>query len=476
MKKWIALFYRYHRWLGLLVGIPMILWTISGICHPLMANFLSRPLPKAFHPPADVAHESIERSLIQVLRQNDYTTFSGFRLVRLQEHAYYQVHGRDGSLRYFSCLTGEELEDGDTIHAEQLARQFAADEESAVAAIERVERFTGEYGLINRFLPVYRVRLTRPDSVDVYVDIIGERLATHNDSVRRVLLWVFRNFHTWSFLGERENPLRVSIIVLFSLFTLTVAATGVYLFIGMKGGKKGAAKKRNRALQWHRWLGITFSLFLLGFSFSALLVAFPKYRPDSDNRKIVNLQIPVSELEDSLLEVLQQEPNSLHNLSIVEMNDGRYYQVHSRNEQGNSVVHYRNVSDGSLLQDGDLQYARYLFEKISGYPRDSLTEEERVTRFREDYPFIMKRLPVYKMVSSAAPAGSAWYIDTGNGYLAAHKTALGTASGLGFIFLHKFHFLDPLGKNTRDVLLIGVTLLLLLVSVLGIVSWFRRQR
>jgi hypothetical protein len=468
MKKWTGIFYRYHRWFGLLVGIPMILWTISGICHPLMANFFAKPIARSFYPAIEIPLSQMTQSIRQVLIQNQYDSIEGFRIVLLDNTPHYQIRDKGGRLSYFSCTTGDPYPDGDYAHAEMLARWFLNDQMSALLEVERVDQFNGEYGLINRFLPAYRVRLDDPEQTDVYVDLSGDRLATYNDGYRRAFLWCFSNLHSWSFLGDREGPFRVSVVVLFSLFTMGVSISGIHLFAFMK-----RKRSSSRALQWHRWLGIIFSIFLLGFSSSALMVALPKYRVDTDNRMIATPRIFVSDLPDTLLQILPRLSQPVYDISLVTLQNRLYYRFETCDENRERQVSYLDVEKGSELGEGDLLYARDLFQRISGHAESSLIEVNPLTRFSNEYPFIMKRLPVYKMVSSDAPAGSAWYIETRTGFLAAQKTLASTTSGIGFILLHKFHFLDPLGKDFRDTVIIAVSLFLLIVSVLGVFSWFR---
>ncbi|MNH44673.1 hypothetical protein D3C79_1069040 [compost metagenome] len=51
--------------------------------------------------------------------------------------------------------------------------------------------------------------------------------------------------------------------------------------------------------------------------------------------------------------------------------------------------------------------------------------------------------------------------------------------GLSFAMLHKFHFIDDLGKTTRDVLTVIAALGNLLAALAGIVLlvfWYRKKR
>lgn len=479
-RRFTALFYKYHRLLGLVTGIPMILWTISGISHPLMVHFFANDIPQRYIMPEPLPRESLTRPVGEIVGRAGYQEVRNFRMIRVHGEVYLQVQDMDSRLRYFSAVTGEELPDAENLHAEALARTFLQDFTSPVLELERVESFGGDYAYVNRLLPVMRVRFDRPDKMDIYVETFGERLGTFNDSSRRAYLWFFRNLHSWSFLGERDNPFRITVVVGFSLLTLVVALTGIHLFWYMKR-RLGSqiSKRRKLVIRAHRWLGIVFSLFLLGFSASALMVAIPKYGKEQDNLRIETPPVPITALETSLERVLQEIQQPVYNLSVVEM-DGEYcYQILAGKEgRGSERIYIR--TDGSMrLEFGDEQYAAWLAEKVSGLDRTQMEKVELVTRFGSDYPFIMKRLPVYKVSYPAATASGIndWFIETSSSYLSGRTTTLSAANGVGFVMLHKFHFLDFLGKEARDIVLILVTLFLCLVSVLGVLSyWYGRPK
>lgn len=479
-RKFTALFYKYHRLLGLVTGIPMVLWTISGITHPLMVHFFAHDIPQRRIIPEPLPPESLTVSPGEILKRAGYEKIQNLRIVRLDRERALQVQDTDYRLRYFSLTTGEEIPDAENRHAEQLARTFLQDFDSPVRELEKVESFGGDYAYVNRLLPVMRVRFDRPDQMDLYVETFGERLGTFNDSSRRAYLWFFRNLHSWSFLGDRDNPLRITVIVGFSLLTLVVALTGIHLFWFMKRrwGKQ-VPRRRKWLLFAHRWLGILFSLFLLGFSASALMVAIPKYGKDQDNLRIETSPVPVAALATPLEQVLQEIQQSVYNLSVVEMEGAYYYQILVGKERHGSERIYLRTDNLQRLDSGDEQYAIHLAGKASGVERQQIAKVEQVTRFGSDYPFIMKRLPVYK-ISYPATTGSGindWFIETSSHYLSAHTTTLGAINGVGFVMLHKFHFLDFLGKEARDIVLMLVTLFLCLVAILGVVSyWFGRSK
>lgn len=467
-------FYRYHRQLGVLTGIPMIFWAISGITHPLMVHFFSTDIAQRWIAPTAHSAEDIEVSVGEILRNSGGSEIRNFRMVRLEEESCYQIQDALGKLHYFSARDGREIPLAEEQHAEHLARTFLQDFESPISEKQRITQFTGEYAYVNRLLPVWRIRFDRPDQMDVYVETFGERLGTFNDRSRRGYLWFFRNFHSWSFLGDRESPVRVAAIVGFSGLSLVVGITGIFLFFTMRTPRTaGKNRGRSLAIRFHRILGITFSVFMLGFAFSALLVAFPKFSEPRENRRIETPLLSAEMLGEELPQIVRELDFPVYNISAASIEGRVYYQFTTMTSDRSREVRYLSVNGNEWLEQGESQYAAWLAGLISGYEPQRIDEIAFVNQYGKDYPFIMKRLPVLRVTYGSGTGGGSedWFVETSSGYLSTQETTASRLSGLGFVMLHKFHFLDFMGKETRDIILMLVTLFIGLVSLLGVVAY-----
>ena len=63
MKKYIQKhMYKWHRIVGLIVLIPTILWTFSGMMHPFMSHWFKTEIPNDFYQEEklEVAKNSIQ--------------------------------------------------------------------------------------------------------------------------------------------------------------------------------------------------------------------------------------------------------------------------------------------------------------------------------------------------------------------------------------------------------------------------------
>ena len=151
MKKYIQKhMYKWHRIVGLIVLIPTILWTFSGMMHPFMSHWFKTEIPNDFYQEEklEVAKNSIQ--LKTLLEQNKIYKFKNVRVVNYQSRNYFQVKFVDNSIHYFDIENGKELINGEKKYAESIARYMLDDQKSKVSSIELIKDFTPQYKYVNR--------------------------------------------------------------------------------------------------------------------------------------------------------------------------------------------------------------------------------------------------------------------------------------------------------------------------------------
>ena len=111
-------------------------------------------------------------------------------------------------------------------------------------------------------------------------------------------------------------------------------------------------------------------------------------------------------------------------------------------------VLYISSGDYRILNDGDRQYAAWL---ASGFSRQAPSGIAPVTAFTDEYGFVNKRLPVWK-VSYTANDNERYYIETSTGVLSTRVRDKDLAEGYSFAFLHKHHFMDWAAKTFRNII------------------------
>ncbi|MVN78029.1 hypothetical protein GO988_16995 [Hymenobacter sp. HMF4947] len=519
--------YRWHRLLGIITVVPVIMWTLSGLSHPLMSNLLRPAIAHETVPTPPLAANALAVPVAQVLAQHQLRAVRTLRVVQYRHQPYYQLTDELGRLRYFAAATGQELPGGDRAYAEDVARYVMADSTSAIASAERLTHFTADYKFINRLLPVWKITLARPDGMAVFVETGQSRLGTFNNQARATFLWTFGMLHNWDFLDALPRPLHLGIMLVFTTIIWLSALSGLVIY-GFVRKKLRQPRSAQDATGWlrrrHRTLGLWVAFVTFTFALSASYHLWQKLTPDrrDDVARVSTFQ--ASELAWPLAAALAG-PAPVAQVSLARVGGQPYYRLVSKSADGQSTVHYRSTRDGRVLPDGEFIYARELGQefmaKLSRQPAsagaaassesaaiadccvapDAVAETkttigtpaagpapaqanllsptgpdpELVTKFAGEYGFVNKRLPVVKL-AFATPTHTALYVEPSTGKLAALVNDGDRREGLSFAVLHKFFLMDWAGKTVRDLVAMLSSLGVLVVTLYGLVLLLKTRR
>jgi len=475
-------FYKWHRILALTALIPIIGWTISGLSHPLMSNWLRPAIAKEQFVPATQDKIAPKITLQQVLAMHSIAELRNFSLIKFNKGTYYQVLDKDSIYQYYSATDGNLLRNGDNEYAAYLARYFTQDSTSEVKKMSLQTSFDSHYQPINRLLPVWKVTFDRPDGMDVYVETAQSRMGTFNNNTRKFFLVLFEQLHTWQFLAVIGEQFRliVLMVVVSIMFLSMLSGLTVYGLMWNKFKEVTQKKKNNGAEEkriihrYHRQLGLIMSALMLTFTasgaFHLYISLYNLKEGGNDHQQLIN----VRDLKLSNLELPVADSNILR-IGLAKFHDKTYYQILTDKKQ----VRYIDAANGEELADGDTEYARFLaaFYIDSGvkdhkqkiYARTLVTP---VKQFTNDYGFINKRLPVEQV---SYPNDGDWYIETTSAKLATKVDATDRAEGLTFIFLHKFFWMTWAGKDIRDIVSMLAALGILVVSLLGLTAFIKNK-
>ncbi|MBO9617548.1 MAG: hypothetical protein J7539_00820 [Niabella sp.] len=184
------------------------------------------------------------------------------------------------------------------------------------------------------------------------------------------------------------------------------------------------------------------------------------------------------------------EGDSISALSLCRINNKSYWQVQLSAKNKAAIEHadlmknmnarysaplYVDAESGALLPGGDSLYARYLAQLLNQNKTAAITAVSLVIKFTDEYGFINKRLPVWKIQYNTKDH-ERLYIDTKAGVLATKVNDGDIAEGYSFALLHKHHFMDWAGKGARDSsTMIAAGLQVLLVAV-GMLLYIRTRK
>lgn len=452
------LIYLWHRRLALLLLVPILAFSLSGLLHPAMR--LTRPEPaKMFYPPPVWPDNppGFSAQLLERLPQQ----LAGLRPVQVEGQWLLQAWSdRQQPATFYDPYTGQRQQNSSRQYAVQLARHYSGDSNSPVASVSRVTRFGHGYSPTNRLLPVWKVSFEREDQLQVYVDIRNDRLATLSDSTRMKLMQWFGWLHSWSFI--EESSARHTLFIAMMAASTALGTAGIWLFVVLPIRKR----KKSNARKLHSWSGILVSLALLMFTVSGLVRTAEKLNPEMRG---LTLDHAIARQQLSFdFRQLQQRYSGIRDIRLQAIDGQPVWQI-IRPRQPDLWV---NANTGLTVADGSLRFASALVSALlPEYVRpDGFTP---VTDYKtvSDYGFIDKRLPV----TGLHYADEIIYVDSLDQVISKLSTPDSRAFSWVFRYLHKWRFADGLSLNGRDGLMALFILMISGVSLLGLWIWLRKK-
>ncbi|MFM2041823.1 MAG: hypothetical protein RLY86_399 [Pseudomonadota bacterium] len=517
---------RWHRRLAWMAGIAAILWALTGMTHPLMVWTMPQPATR-FVPPVPL---DLTGALppAEVLGRAGLTQAAEVRATAALGRPLYAARPDGaGERRWFDPMTGEEVAGEDRRRAEALARLYAGEATAPVRDLRLVTAFDAEYPAVNALLPVWRVVFDRQDSLTAFVDTGGERLGTLTDDRKRVIQWIFRNIHTLAFLEGRTEPLRVLLITLLVGSVLATVLAGVVQLLRLRRPKRPPGLRGLHRIGG--WVVAVPALMLTisglwQLLHSAIPADQPRLPPQriatadltaplgstwaalTEGRKVTGLAVVVAEGTPLLrLELPPPRPGQPPAADAAPAPaapapapaDPHAHHGHGSGHEGGHEGHGATTaapgpgaaapdrtaffrgqpqSGAAILADGatgqaldltDSGLALRLASTALGRPLPADTPVTLVTRFSDEYGFLNKRLPVWRILP-AGEDGPRLFIDTEEAVVAAHVTGADLLRDQVFDLLHKWRFLDGLGQVPRDIILMVFAALLAGAGTVGI--------
>jgi len=506
--------YSKHQWLGLVGGISLLVWGLSGLTHIAMVLF--GPQQAAFMPPAasvalegarPIAATLAEQGIGQAVAVKTVPAPGGGVLWQVTPAA-------DGTRRYFRPADGSEVTGGDRVQAEFLARHYLATDRAITSARLQTE-FDADYPWVNRLLPVWKLEFAGEDGLTAYVHTETSSLAAVNNTTKARLQSVFRALHTWEWVPPGMDWLRVIVIGVMVGSLLALGLTGIAMLVTVRRKKRLPGSRG-----WHRIAGYVLALPLIMFSASGIyhLIQSALVPPVSQLKmgKPVNVASGKWPVEADW--ALIAKGRDIASIALVEGAEGQpLYRIGlappkgamggGEHDHGPAKPHgaeghdhaammaaeakapttdaeirearfagikpdgpaiYLDAATGNVVTSGDKDLARAIARRFTGAPDSAVTGVELVTRFSHEYDFRNKRLPVWR-VDYGAPVSASLFVDTGAGVLVDRVAEGEKPERLVFSFIHKWNFLFPVGRLGQNVVVGAFTLALIgFMAALGL--------
>lgn len=491
MNLWL----RWHRWIGLVACIGMVLWGLSGASHPIMTRL--QPVPKNMMPPLQMVDLSAAKALPQALAEHHIAQFTHISLAQIAGERYYRVAVPDQPhAHYFHVDTGDLRAGMEQAHAIALACYYTGLSVAQVATVRSLDKFEPDYHPVNRLLPVWRVQFKVDGNLRAYVDTEQSRLATLVDDRRAMLTAWFQFGHQWSFM-QSAGVLQLCLATLVLGLILASAITGLTLYV--RQAATARYRLRRLSLQWwHRQLGLWVALVVLLLASSGL---WHLWKSDAQqHRPALRTQYAADSLGLSnavwqqFLHVQSIGPVVVRKLDIYGRDQQLFWQVIGADAampaaqvaamHQHAQAHHHHASpaaaapalyfsgQGQLTTLDAAHYARLWtlhLAQASGYV---LQGADWIFSFANEYGFIFKRLPVLKLQTDASD-GQRWYVEPATGIVSASVNNSDGLEGFVFAYLHKWS-VQSVSKDVRDAVAILAALLIALLGAMGAILFWRR--
>jgi len=477
----------WHRWLGLVTCIGILMWGLSGLSHPIMTRL--QPVPAQFMPPMQHLDLAEHLSPEKVLTMHGIKLVSRVSAVEFNGQTLFRVVADDENARYFSVIDGRELDHGDKLYAEYLARHYSGNGIGEITSATLIKQFSDEYPQVNRLLPVWRIEFSGAQHLRAFIDTDQARLATLSDDTRYWLTKVFRLGHNWSFL-ESTPRLQLAVMSTVIVAALTSAISGLVLYFKRR---HAARQTKQPARRWHRRIALTVAastLLFAGSGFFHLIMSFQHLQ-----EKIASIKsnfIEATQLSDEAWASVSQQ--SISKISLTSQGNVPFWIIHLDNAAPMAQVavmshahehHHTEHADptfSTLLVNASnkpeatelnvLQLAETIATQYAKLPASDMVSSQVISQFGGEYGFVFKRLPVVKVQFKGA-GNQRFYIEPETGALAAKVEDIDALEGWSFAYLHKWEFANY-NKDFRDILVALFVLGNIFTAMLGIWLFSRR--
>ncbi|MEG1488007.1 PepSY domain-containing protein [Acinetobacter sp.] len=476
---------KFHRGFGMVLGILVLMWSLTGVLHPIMSA--TQPQPAKRMPPFQQLHLEHAMPASQVLQQHSITQFSALQAIELQPKlvAYRVLKPNQNSAEYYDSQTSQFIEHGEQNDAKRLALWYTGLAKEQIVSAKLITEFSDDYPSVNRLLPVWRVSFD--NGLRAYIDPSQSRLATLSNDQKMWMARIFRLGHTWTW-GDQAWLGQTIIMQIALIGILVLVVMGVGLFFKIHNRKNHRLRQKpSRFL--HRYLGISLSVFITLWLISGFYHVWQK-KPD-----VKNIQ-PIFNTQDLSLEAWQtatQQPLQRLNLVPIALNNAQAVagwmvqflgtpqmqgsmtavKEHDHHNQAKSAAPTIELIDAKTSARLDiLEQSKRLAANYLHITAHQFTQSSWVTSFSGEYGFINKRLPVVK-VETSLNNQLRLYIEPSSGLIAAQVTQQDALEGFSFAYLHKWTWL-PIDKTLRDILLATLAGLIALMVILGF--WMQTQK
>jgi hypothetical protein len=219
---------KYHRSIGIVVALVVMMMSFSGGFHAF-----EKRTPDDRHLFATentFSTGDLSIPLPEVLAKTSAETVN-VSLIKIAERPFYRLTNKQNEAVYIDSSTGAIEPNGELKYSRSLANLFSGMSDAEIVSVQTISAFTGEYGFINKRLPIAKVQYDRPGNIRYYVETSTGRLGARIEDSNLYEGYTFSYLHKWQFLNFLGNIPRDLVIMSFAALNIIVALLGLCLFV-----------------------------------------------------------------------------------------------------------------------------------------------------------------------------------------------------------------------------------------------------
>lgn len=159
---------RRHRIVSLIACAFTLMFTFSGGLHALEKLGTPEPIADSNSNEIQASSANLDYSRLQAAIPADPIT--DISLARIGTEAFWRVNSKSKKLFYIRAADYKLLPNGEEQHAISLASSFSGHAAGDIVKKERITRFAGEYGFVNKRLPVWKINYASNSNERYYVE------------------------------------------------------------------------------------------------------------------------------------------------------------------------------------------------------------------------------------------------------------------------------------------------------------------
>lgn len=168
---------RRHRVVSLIASLFTLMFTFSGGLHALEKLKTPDPIADNLSNNIDASAASLDYGRLQAALKKD--TICDIGIARIDSVIYWRTITKSKKIIYVNDDNYTVLPNGEEQHAISLATSFSKHTARDIVKMEKITKFAGEYGFVNKRLPVWKMSYAGNNNERFYVETCSGKCAAY---------------------------------------------------------------------------------------------------------------------------------------------------------------------------------------------------------------------------------------------------------------------------------------------------------